>query len=190
MGRGMGDSPDRRIGAPTQDHRVTSILQLVEGLVGDPVAKAAYAADPDGYLERHGFGGLEEADLVEALGQAADTYILTDDRFGSSSASPRIPPATSPSRVRTASRPTSSRLPSVDWSTGCLRPNWPRWPPYAWPPRVWTRPAREPRDGPAGPPRPADRAPGPPVPRRRPPHRRPESFAGSTRSASPTSART
>ena len=53
---------------------MASLLELVEALVRDPQAKAAYRADPDDFLERHGFGGLEPADLEEALHHAADSF--------------------------------------------------------------------------------------------------------------------
>ena len=53
---------------------MTSLLQLVEELVRDPVAKTAYAADPDVYLDRHGFGDLDAEDIAEALSHVADSF--------------------------------------------------------------------------------------------------------------------
>jgi hypothetical protein len=53
---------------------MASLLDLVEALVRDPAAKAAYRADPDEFLGRHGFDGLEPADFEEALHQAADSF--------------------------------------------------------------------------------------------------------------------
>jgi hypothetical protein len=53
---------------------MASLLELVEALVRDPQAKAAYRADPDDFLGRHGFGELEPADLEEALHHAADSF--------------------------------------------------------------------------------------------------------------------
>ena len=53
---------------------MASLLELVETLVRDPAAKAAYRADPDEFLDRHGFGGLEPVDLEEALHHAADSF--------------------------------------------------------------------------------------------------------------------
>ena len=53
---------------------MASLLELVETLVRDPAAKAAYSADPDEFLDHHGFGGLEPADLEEALHHAADSF--------------------------------------------------------------------------------------------------------------------
>jgi hypothetical protein len=53
---------------------MASLLDLVEALVRDPAAKAAYRADPDEFLDSRGFGELEPADFEEALHQAADSF--------------------------------------------------------------------------------------------------------------------
>ena len=55
------------------DGLVTTLLTLVEALARDPEAKADYAAGPDAYLERHGFGDLSPADVNEAVLHASDT---------------------------------------------------------------------------------------------------------------------
>lgn len=52
---------------------VTTLLTLVEALASDPEAKADYAAGPDAYLQRHGFGGLSPADVNEAVLHASNT---------------------------------------------------------------------------------------------------------------------
>src|SRR5215510_414949 len=53
---------------------MASLLELVEALVRDRAAKSAYRADPDDFLDRHGFGGLEPTDFEEALHHAADSF--------------------------------------------------------------------------------------------------------------------
>lgn len=52
---------------------VTTLLTLVEALASDPEAKADYAAGPDAYLQRHGFGDLSPADVNEAVLHASNT---------------------------------------------------------------------------------------------------------------------
>jgi hypothetical protein len=53
---------------------VTSLLTLVETVIQDPVAKAAYAASPEAFLADHGFGDLDPADIDDAVLHAADTF--------------------------------------------------------------------------------------------------------------------
>lgn len=52
---------------------VTTLLALVEALARDPEAKADYAAGPDAFLQRHGFGDLSPADVNEAVLHASNT---------------------------------------------------------------------------------------------------------------------
>jgi hypothetical protein len=53
---------------------MATFLALVEGLIGDPAEKAAYAADPDNYLSSHGFGELDSEDVRTALSHTADAF--------------------------------------------------------------------------------------------------------------------
>ena len=46
---------------------MTTLLSLVESLARDPQAKADYAAAPDAFLERNGFGTLNPSDVSEAV---------------------------------------------------------------------------------------------------------------------------
>lgn len=46
---------------------MTTLLSLVESLARDPQAKADYAAAPDAFLERNGFGTLNPSDVNEAV---------------------------------------------------------------------------------------------------------------------------
>ena len=52
---------------------MTTLLSLVETLARDPEAKADYAAEPDAYLGRHGFGDLSPAEVNEAVLHSANT---------------------------------------------------------------------------------------------------------------------
>jgi hypothetical protein len=49
-----------------------SLLDWIESLFRDPAARAAFAADPQGYADRHGFDNLSSADVHDALCLAAD----------------------------------------------------------------------------------------------------------------------
>ena len=73
---------------------MASLLELVEALVRDPQAKAAYRADPDDFLGRHGFGELEPSDLEEALHHAAVVTATEDHRL------PPISPTEQPASPR------------------------------------------------------------------------------------------
>jgi hypothetical protein len=53
---------------------MATFLALIEGLIGDPAEKAAYAADPDNYLSSHGFGDLDDEDIRTALSHSADSF--------------------------------------------------------------------------------------------------------------------
>jgi hypothetical protein len=53
---------------------MATFLALIEGLIGDPAEKAAYAADPDNYLSTHGFGDLDDEDIRTALSHSADSF--------------------------------------------------------------------------------------------------------------------
>jgi hypothetical protein len=50
-----------------------SFLGVARDLMLDADAKAAYEADPDGYLAARGFDGLSPADVTDAVGFVAET---------------------------------------------------------------------------------------------------------------------
>jgi hypothetical protein len=50
-----------------------SLLEVAQGLLVDADAKAAYLADPDGFLAARGLEGLSAEDLADATGHVADT---------------------------------------------------------------------------------------------------------------------
>jgi hypothetical protein len=50
-----------------------SLLDVTGGLLSDPAAKAAFEADPQGYIERHGLDDLTPTELHDALGFVADS---------------------------------------------------------------------------------------------------------------------
>jgi hypothetical protein len=50
-----------------------TFLEMAQDLVHDAGAKAAFDADPDGFLTEHGFDGLTAADVTDAVGFVADT---------------------------------------------------------------------------------------------------------------------
>jgi hypothetical protein len=50
-----------------------SFLGMAQDLLLDADAKAAFEADPDGFLAARGFAGLSPADLADAVGFVADT---------------------------------------------------------------------------------------------------------------------
>jgi hypothetical protein len=52
---------------------VTSLLTLVETIIQDPAAKAAFVASPDAFLASHGFGDFDPVDVDDAVLHAADT---------------------------------------------------------------------------------------------------------------------
>lgn len=49
-------------------------MQLVENLLGEPSERAAYLADPSGYLPSHGFGDFTSEDVELSLRLVADTF--------------------------------------------------------------------------------------------------------------------
>jgi len=51
---------------------MTPFLQVVELLISDGDAKEAYASDPDGFLDGHGLGRLDSADVADAMRHAGD----------------------------------------------------------------------------------------------------------------------
>lgn len=51
---------------------MTTLLELVGDLLRVPEAKADYVADPQGFLDDHGFGDLTADDLNEALAHVVD----------------------------------------------------------------------------------------------------------------------
>ncbi len=53
---------------------VTSFLRLVEDLLREPTERAAYVADPAGYLPARGFGDFEPADVELSLQLSADAF--------------------------------------------------------------------------------------------------------------------
>lgn len=53
---------------------MTSLLDVLESLVRDPLAKADYASDPGTFLHRQGFGDLAPEDISEALAHAANSF--------------------------------------------------------------------------------------------------------------------
>jgi hypothetical protein len=53
---------------------VSSLLSLVETVIQDPAAKAAFVASPKDFLSHHGFGDLDPADVDDAVMHAADTF--------------------------------------------------------------------------------------------------------------------
>ena len=50
-----------------------TFLEMAQDLVQDAGAKAAFDADPDGFLAERGFDGLTAADVSDAVGFVADT---------------------------------------------------------------------------------------------------------------------
>lgn len=50
-----------------------TFLEMAQDLVHDAGAKAAFDADPDGFLAERGFDGLSAADVSDAVGFVADT---------------------------------------------------------------------------------------------------------------------
>ena len=50
-----------------------SLLDVLRGVMLDPAEQAVYEADPDAYLQQHGYEGVDAADLSEAFGLVADT---------------------------------------------------------------------------------------------------------------------
>jgi len=52
---------------------VPSFLGVARDLMLDADAKAAFGADPDGYLAARGFDGLSPADVTDAVGFVAET---------------------------------------------------------------------------------------------------------------------
>jgi hypothetical protein len=52
---------------------VTSLLDFLRNLLRDDEARAAFNADPGGYLEDHGFGHLSGEDVYDAMGLVCDT---------------------------------------------------------------------------------------------------------------------
>jgi hypothetical protein len=50
-----------------------SLLDVTGGLLSDPAEKAAFAVDPQGYIERHGLDDLTPTELHDALGFVADS---------------------------------------------------------------------------------------------------------------------
>ena len=50
-----------------------TFLEMAQDLVHDAGAKAAFDADPDGFLAERGFDGLTAADVTDAVGFVADT---------------------------------------------------------------------------------------------------------------------
>ena len=53
-------------------HSVTSFLRLVEDLLREPTERAAYLADPAGYLPARGFEDFDTADVEMSLQLTAD----------------------------------------------------------------------------------------------------------------------
>lgn len=53
---------------------VSSFLQLVETLLREPGERAAYLADPSGYLPSHGFGDFTNEDVELSLQLVADAF--------------------------------------------------------------------------------------------------------------------
>ena len=51
----------------------TSLLDLTQKLLGDDGARADFAQDPDGFLDRHGLTDLSPDDVTDGLGYVADT---------------------------------------------------------------------------------------------------------------------
>jgi hypothetical protein len=50
-----------------------SLLDVLRGVMLDPAEQAVYEADPDAYLQQHGYEGVDAAGLSEAFGLVADT---------------------------------------------------------------------------------------------------------------------
>lgn len=55
---------------------MTTFLDVVELLLTDGDAKANYSADPGGFLNEHGLGGLDSADVADAMLYASDSLPL------------------------------------------------------------------------------------------------------------------
>jgi hypothetical protein len=53
---------------------MATFLALMEGLIGDPAEKAAFAADPDNYLSANGYGDFDSEDVRTALAHTADAF--------------------------------------------------------------------------------------------------------------------
>ena len=56
---------------------MTSFLQLVGNLLREPAERAAYLADPSGYLPARGFGDFEPADVEFSLQLSTDAFPAT-----------------------------------------------------------------------------------------------------------------
>src|SRR4029453_1138311 len=71
-----GRSPARRRPTPKPPAPIPmetpSLLDLTRALATDDATKAAFRADPEGFLEERGWGDLEPDDLATALAHVAD----------------------------------------------------------------------------------------------------------------------
>lgn len=55
---------------------MSTFLEVVELLLSDDDAKSTYAENPDGFLDQHGLGGLDSADVADAMLYASDSLPL------------------------------------------------------------------------------------------------------------------
>ncbi len=53
-----------------------TFLEVVELLLSDDNAKSTYAENPDGFLDQHGLGALDSADVADAMLYASDSLPL------------------------------------------------------------------------------------------------------------------
>ena len=56
---------------------MTTFLEVVELLLTNDDAKADYSADPGGFLNEHGLGALDSADVADAMRFASDSLPLS-----------------------------------------------------------------------------------------------------------------
>jgi len=63
--------------AATYRKAMSTFLDVVELLLTDGDAKAAYSADPGGFMNEHGLGALDSADVADAMLFATDSLPLS-----------------------------------------------------------------------------------------------------------------